>query len=369
MTETKIPLIDLKRQYLNIKKDILQAIIPMIEEQQFILNPCVEHFEEEVASWCGVKKALGVSSGSDALLMSLIALDIGAGDEVITTPFTFFATAGSIARLGAKPVFIDIDPIDFNICADNIEDKISLRTKAIIPVHLFGQICNIEKLLSIADHHGIPIIEDAAQAIGAKCSGKMACSFGKMGCLSFFPSKNLGGFGDGGMILTNDEKLFNKLYKLRVHGMGRKYYHDILGGNFRLDSIQAAVLSVKFKHLKDWTDGRRKNAEIYNQLLRNCPFITLPIEKDNYHHVYNQYVIRILNRDYIMENLKTAGICTEIYYPIPLHLQTCFSSLGYKVGDFPFAEEASRQVLALPIFPELSKEEINKVCNVLLSSF
>ncbi len=361
----KIPLLDLKAQYASIRDEINTAIEGVLDSQRFILGPTVQKFENEIAGYCDVQFAVGLASGSDALLISLMALDIENNDEVITTPYTFFATAGSISRLGARPVFVDIDPVTYNINSNLIEEKISKKTKAIIPVHLYGQCADMKPILEIAGRHKIPVIEDAAQAIGAKYKGRMAGSLGTLGCLSFFPSKNLGGYGDGGMILTNDPELAEKIRILRSHGARPKYFHDLVGCNSRLDAIQAAILSVKLKYLDHWSDKRREHAELYNQLFENTDIVT-PVEMPRYRHIYNQYVIRIREQAELRRFLKEKGIATEIYYPVPLHMQKCFSNLGCKQGDFRESEMASKHTLALPVFPELTEEMQKYVSGMVL---
>lgn len=353
-----IPLLDLKEQYATIRNEIRTAIDRVCDAQQFILGPEVAALEAEIASFCGARFAIGVSSGTDALLATLMALQIGPGDEVITTPYSFFATAGVIARVGAHPVFVDVD-YTCNIAAENVESCITAHTKAILPVHLFGRCANMQTLMPTASRHGIPVIEDAAQAIGATDEhGRQAGTFGYAGCFSFFPSKNLGAFGDGGMVVTNDADFAERLCLLRVHGGERKYYYRIIGGNFRLDAIQAAVLRVKLQYLHTWTEARRQNAHRYR---RYCVeggltrYISLPEETSG--HVYNQFVVRCPDRDRLQQFLREQGVATEIYYPHPLHLQECFRSLGYRPGDFPHAEAAARETLALPIYPELTEHQ------------
>jgi len=352
-----VPLLDLKEQYATIRDEIRTAIDRVCDTQQFILGPEVEALETEIASLCGSRFAIGVSSGTDALLATLMALPIGPGDEVITTPYSFFATAGVITRLGARPVFVDVEPHTFNIAAENVESCITARTKAILPVHLFGRCANVQNLLPTATRHGIPVIEDAAQAIGATDEqGRQAGTLGDAGCFSFFPSKNLGAFGDGGMIVTNNADFAERLRLLRVHGGERKYYHRIIGGNFRLDAIQAAVLRVKLKYLHAWTEARRRNAHRYRRYFVEgglTQYVVLPEETSG--HVYNQFVVRCPERDRLQQFLREQGVTTEIYYPHPLHLQECFHSLGYRRGDFPQAEAAAREALALPIYPELTE--------------
>jgi len=363
----KVPLLDLKAQYLTIKEEIRSAIDEVLESQIFILGPKVEELEKSIAAYSQTKYGIGVSSGTDALLISLMAIDIQPGDEVITTPFTFFATAGVVARLKARPVFVDIDPVTFNIDPAKIEKAITKKTKAIIPIHLFGQCADMDPIMAIANTHDLSVIEDAAQSIGAEYKGRRAGSIGHLGIFSFFPSKNLGGFGDGGMVVTNDEKLFDKIKILRVHGSRPKYHHKIVGGNFRLDSLQAAILSVKLKYLDDWSHGRQKNADEYDQKFKTSGLIekglTVPpraIYKnggDKNYHIYNQYTIRTKKRDELQAHLKNNAIGSEIYYPLPLHLQECFKELGYRRGDLPVSEEAAGSVLSIPIYPELTVEQ------------
>ena len=355
-----IPLVDLKAQYKSIKDEVNAAIQEVLESQYFILGPKVVELEEKIAAYCNVKYGIGVASGTDALLLSLMAIGVGRGDEVITTPFTFFATAGSISRLGAKPVFVDIDPRTYNINPQFIEEKITDKTRAIIPVHLYGQCADMDPILAIVKRHNLYVIEDAAQAIGAKYKGRKAASMGHLGCLSFFPTKNLGGYGDGGMVLTNDEGLAEKVSVLRVHGSKPKYYHSVIGCNSRLDALQAAVLLAKFSHIDQWNEARRQNAQVYNSLFADTNVVTPYAESFNY-HVHNQYVIRVKQRDRLKEALKEAGIATEIYYPVPLHLQECYSDLGYQTGDLPVSEEAAEQVLALPVYPELTREQQEEI--------
>jgi dTDP-4-amino-4,6-dideoxygalactose transaminase len=324
------------------------------------MGPEVKQLEAEIAAFIGTKFALGCASGSDALLLPLMALGVDPGDEVITPPFTFVATAGSIARLGAKPVFADIDPETYNLDPARLEAAITSRTKAIMPVHLFGLPAEMEKINAVAKAHRLPVIEDAAQSIGARYHDKYVGSIGACGCFSFFPSKNLGGAGDGGMITTNDPELAERISVLRDHGSRKKYQYDLLGMNSRLDSLQAAILLVKFKHLGSLSAARRRNADRYRQLFRQAgldELITLPVEPDGMHHVYNQFVIRTPQRDQLREHLRNGGIPNEIYYPSPLHLQPAFADLGYRPGGFPQSEEASRQVLALPIFPQMTEEQ------------
>lgn len=359
-----IPLVDLKAQYETIKDEINEAIQEVLESQWFILGPKVAELEERIADYCDVKYGVGVASGSDALLLSLMAIGVGPGDQVITTPFTFFATAGSVSRLGAKPVFVDIDPKTYNINPQLIEEKITAKTRAIIPVHLYGQCADMYPILEVAKKHNLYVIEDAAQSIGARYKNRKAGSMGHLGCLSFFPTKNLGGYGDGGMILTDDEELADMVRVLRVHGSKPKYYHSVVGCNSRLDAIQAAILLAKFKYLDEWNEARRRNAEVYDSHFADMDVVTPYVEDFNY-HIYNQYVIRIKHRDNLKEALKEAGVGTEIYYPVPLHLQECYSELGYIEGDLPASEEASRQVLALPVYPELTQEQQEQIVKII----
>jgi len=362
-----VPMLDLKAQYRAIRAEVRAAIDIVCDSQQFILGPEVERLEKSVASFTGVTYAVGVSSGTDALLAALMALGIGPGDEVVTSPFTFFATAGTVARLGAKIVFVDIDPVTYNIDPTRLFGAIGPNTKAVIPVHLFGQCADMDPILKIAEDQNIAVIEDAAQSIGAEYKGHRAGSMGEMGIFSFFPSKNLGGFGDGGMIVTKDADLEKKLRVLRVHGSKPKYYHKIVGGNFRLDAIQAAVLNVKMKYLSDWFEARRANASYYDRALAEAGLtargdVLTPSAKwkntgDGNYHTYNQYTLRCKRRDELMAYLKTRGIGTEIYYPLPLHRQECFADLGYRKSDFPESERAADDVLSIPVYPELTQEQ------------
>jgi dTDP-4-amino-4,6-dideoxygalactose transaminase len=357
-----VPLLDLKAQYATIREEVQAAMDRVVESQYFILGPEVDALEQEIAAYSHCRYGIGVSSGTDALLVALMALDIGPDDEVITTPYTFFATAGSIARLGAKPVFVDIDPQTYNINPSAIEGAITSRTRAIMPVHLFGQMADMDPVMEVAQRHGLPVIEDAAQAIGAEYKGRRAGSIGHLGCFSFFPSKNLGGFGDGGMVVTNDEALARKVRLLRGHGAQPKYYHKVVGGNFRLDAIQAAILRVKLKYLDAWTEARQRNAARYRQLFTEAGTpVGLPWDAGYGRHIYNQFIIRSDRRDALMAFLKTKQIGTEIYYPVPMHLQECFAGIGYKAGDFPASEAAALETLALPIYPELTQPHIRAV--------
>jgi dTDP-4-amino-4,6-dideoxygalactose transaminase len=361
----KVPLLDLSVQNGEMKQKIRHAIDDVLESQKFILGPHVQQLENRVADYCGAKYAVGVSSGTDALLVSLMALDIAPGDEVVTTPYTFFATAGAVARLGAKPVFVDIDPDSYNINPNLVEKAFTKKTKALLPVHLYGQCADIEPLMRIAKKYSLPVIEDAAQALGSEYrDGKRAGSMGLIGCFSFFPSKNLGAIGDAGIVVTDNADMAEKIRILRTHGSNPKYFHKYVGGNFRLDTIQAAVLDVKLDYLDGWTKLRQENAERYENLFKASGLcekgeITLPpalYKKTGvkHYHIYNQFVVRAKNRDGLREFLKDNDIGTEIYYPVSLHLQECFASLGYTAGDFPESERASRETLALPIYPGLT---------------
>ena len=356
-----VPLLDLKAQYAAIREEVLEAVNEVCEAQYFILGPKVAQLETEVAAYCGVEAACGVSSGSDALLVCLMAADIRSGDEVITTPYTFFATAGSIWRVGAKPVFVDIEPDTFNIDVTKIEAVITGRTKAIMPVHLYGQVADMDEILAIAAKHELFVIEDAAQAIGAEYKGRKAGSIGAAGCFSFFPSKNLGGLGDGGMVVTQDQDLAARMAQCRNHGMEPRYFHHWVGGNFRLDTLQAAGLLVKLPHLGAWSAKRRANAQRYNELLAGVAEVVTPTVRDYNVSIYNQYCIRVPRRDELQQHLKAADIGTAIYYPLGLHQQECFTTLGYDKGDFPASEAAAAESLALPIYPELTDEQISYV--------
>ena len=354
----KVNFFDLKEQNDAVKDEVLVGLKEIIDKNQFVFGPKLDQIEEEVAEYSGTKFAVALSSGTDALLVALMALDLNIGDEVITTPFTFFATVGTIVRSGATPVFVDIDPITFNIDPAEIEKKITNNTKCIMPVHLYGQCANMKEINAIADKHGLKVIEDAAQAIGAATGDKRAGSLSDIGCYSFFPTKNLGGFGDSGMAVTSDEALSKKIRQLRNHGSERRYYHDYIGGNFRMDSFQAVSLSAKLKSLDTYIEKRRKNAALYHDLLAGVDGIILPSENDGYLHTYNQYVIQTNRRDELKTFLQDNGVGSMIYYPLCLHEQPCLKYLGHNVGDFPVAEEISHNCLALPIFPELKEDEI-----------
>jgi dTDP-4-amino-4,6-dideoxygalactose transaminase len=370
-----VPLLDLKAQYLAIKADVDAAIAEVLDSQHFILGPKVDQCEKTIARYCGCSHGIGVSSGSDALLACLMAEDIGPGDEVITTPYTFFATVGAIARVGATPVFVDIDPKTYNIDASAILAKVTKKTRAIIPVHLYGQMADMDAVMSVANAHQLIVIEDAAQAIGSEHKGRRAGSIGHYGCVSFFPSKNLGAFGDGGMIVTNDAKRAERLAVLRAHGSKPKYYHKIVGGNFRLDAIQAAVVSAKLPHLDSWTAARQSNARQYDALFAAAGLsggddapVTLPLTATD-RHIFNQYVIRVSRRDELKAALQSKGIGTEIYYPVPMHMQECFAYLGDQAGAFPESERAANQTLAIPVHPELSEAQAQYVVNCVRDFF
>ncbi len=359
---------DLKLQHAALAEELKTVVNRVIDSGIYILGPEVEALENEIAVYSGCQFGIGISSGTDALIVALLALDIRPGDEVITTPFSFFATASTIARIGAKPVFVDIEPDSYNLDPTKIEAAITPRTKAIMPVHLYGQMAEMDAIMDIAKQHNLSVIEDAAQAIGSEYKGRRAGSIGDFGSFSFYPSKNLGGIGDAGMLVTNDERLAARAKSLRNHGSNVRYYHQELGGNFRLDAIQAAALRVKLKHLDEWTAARQRNAALYRQLCsvtNGASSISFPVEQPNRRHIYNQFVVRTANRDALIKELKSREIGSEIYYPLPLHLQECFADLGYKAGDFPESESAALEVLALPIFPELTAAQIHEVAAVL----
>jgi dTDP-4-amino-4,6-dideoxygalactose transaminase len=363
-----VPLLDLKAHHQPLRKELLAALEQVLDKNNFILGSEVTELEDKVAAYCQTRYGVGVSSGTDALLAALMALDIKAGDEVITTPLSFFATVGAIVRLGARPVFVDIDPVTYNLDPSLLETSVTPRTRAIIPVHLYGQCADMDPILQIAGRYDLAVLEDAAQAIGSEYRDKRrAGSIGIAGCLSFFPSKNLGGLGDGGMVVTNDEALAERLRILRVQGGKPKYYHRVVGGNFRLDTLQAAVLIVKFGHLDRWTLLRQEHAALYERLFveaelleRKAVGLPKAIYKETgiaHYHIYNQFVIDVSNRDELQAHLKSKGIGTEVYYPVPLHRQDCLAALGYKDGDFPQAEQACRRLLALPVYPELNEDQ------------
>ncbi len=393
---TTVPLLDLKPQYALIKEEVEAAIKRVCDSQYFIMGPEIQALETELANYCQSRFALGVSSGTDALLLAMMAIDIKPGDEIITTPYTFFATAGCVARLGAKAIFVDIDPKTFNIDPTRIEASITPKTKAIIPVQLYGQCAQMDSIMAMANRHQLYVIEDAAQAIGAEYQGRRAGSIGHIGCFSFFPSKNLGAFGDGGAVTTNDPDLAERMRILRVHGGEPKYYHKFVGGNFRLDALQAAILRVKLKYLDGWTAGRQRNAVMYNTLLAasgltepagdNAPALTLPFEAGDpgqyahrrgseppfagYRHIYNQYVLRAGHRrDALRSFLQERQIGSEIYYPVPLHLQECFAGWGYRPGDYPVSEQAAAETIAIPIYPDLTEEQIRTVAGAIIEFY
>lgn len=351
-----VPLLDLKVQYASIKEELRAAVDEVMESCRFILGPYVQKFEEEIAAYTGTKYAVGVASGTDALLLSLRACEVGPGDEVITTPYSFFATAGVISRLGAIPVFVDIDPRTYNIDSDLIAGKITPRTKVIMPVHLFGQCAEMDPISALAEKHGLRVVEDAAQAIGAEHRGRRAGSMSQLGCFSFFPSKNLGGLGDGGMVVTDDPDLAELVRILRVHGSKPKYFHSIVGYNSRLDGLQAAALRVKLTYLDQWTEKRREHARIYDQLLKDLSVVTPHAEEYN-RHIYNQYIIRVENRDGLRRHLTERNVGTALYYPLPLHLQECYRDLGFHEGDFPESERAAKETISIPVFPEMTHQQ------------
>ena len=369
----KVPLLDIKQQNQLLRKQFEAAIGRVLDTNAFILGDEVEALESELADFCQVKTAIACASGSDALLLAMMALGVGQDDEVITTPFSFFATASAIARLGAKPVFADINPDTFNIEPDDLESKISPRTKAIEPVHLYGQCAEMDKIMEIAESNKIAVIEDAAQAIGALYKGKQAGSIGHIGCFSFYPSKNLGGMGDGGFMTTNDPETAARLKSLRVHGARERYFHDYIGINSRLDGFQGAVIRTKLPYLNDWTNRRRQNAETYQRLFNEAGLserIKTPVEIECNFHIYNQFVIRVpALRDRLRAYLAENEIGTDIYYPIPLHLQKCFEYLGYREGDLPESERAAKEVLALPVYPELTNSQIEYVVSKITEFF
>jgi dTDP-4-amino-4,6-dideoxygalactose transaminase len=379
-----VPLLDLKGQYKSIRDEVLEAVERVMESQALILGPEVLALEEEVARYSQCEFGIGVSSGTDALLVALMALDIKPGDEIITTPYSFFATAGSIARLGARAIFVDIDAATFNILPERIEAAITERTRAVMPVHLFGQMAEMDEIMEVARRRGLFVIEDAAQAIGAEFKGRRAGSIGDLGCFSFYPTKNLGAFGDAGLVTTNDPQLDERVRRLRNHGYAEKYYNKEVGGNFRLDAIQAAVLRVKLKYLDEWTAARQRNAERYRTLFRDARIalkpagesetderegLILPTEGPLRRHIYNQFVISARRRDELQDFLKERRIGTEIYYPVPLHLQECFKDWNHQRGDYPQSERAALETLALPIYPELTEEQQQQVVEAIKDFF
>jgi dTDP-4-amino-4,6-dideoxygalactose transaminase len=365
----QVPLLDLQAQHRTLRDEIIAEVTRVIDSQKFILGDDVKLLEQEVAAYSQVRFGIGCASGSDALYLALLCLSLGPGDEVLTTPYTFFATAGAICRAGAMPVFIDIEPKTFNMDVTQVADALDRheKLKAIIPIHLFGACADMDPLMAIAGARGIAVIEDAAQAIGSEYKGRRAGSLGDAGCFSFYPSKNLGGYGDGGMLTTNDPFLAGQLAALRVHGEKKKYYHELIGVNSRLDALQAAVLRVKLRRLDSWSEARRKNAQTYRRLLASMrlPIVLPDAASYQTRHIYNQFVICGPRRDELQAYLKGQGIGTEVYYPLPLHLQTCFAHLGYKAGDFPVSERSAKESLALPVYPELSADDIEYVCRAI----
>ena len=370
----QVPLLDLRPQHEGLRDEIIAAVTDVIDSTRYIMGPELERFEEAVAEYSGCKYALGVSSGTDALLLALMSLNIGPGDKVLVPDFSFFATAGVVSRLNAEPVFLEIDPTTFNLCPKHLEEKLESYTeeelaqvKAVIPVHLFGQCADMQAILGVAQQFGIAVVEDAAQAIGAEYrlngEARRAGAMSDVGCMSFFPSKNLGGVGDGGMVTTNDTELHHQLHIKRVHGAEPKYYHKVIGGNFRMDPIQACVLRIKLQRLEAWHEQRRQNAVQYNQLLGEaqleeivCPAAVYQDDNLLNHHIYNQYTVRVQRREELRKFLQERGIATEIYYPVPFHRQECFADLGYRPGSLPESDRAAREVLALPIYPGLTTE-------------
>jgi dTDP-4-amino-4,6-dideoxygalactose transaminase len=366
-----VPLLDLRAQHATIRDDVVKAMMQVVDDQTFILGEAVQRLEREVAELSNTKYAVGCANGTDAILLAMRALDIGRGDEVVTTPFTFFATAGTIHNVGATPVFVDIEPRTFNIAPDAVQAAVTSRTKAVIPVDLFGQMAPLEEIRALVPR--LPIIEDAAQSIGArrKVNGTwtMAGEQATIGTFSFFPSKNLGGYGDGGMMVTQDEALFERLMRLRTHGSVKTYYHEEVGYNSRLDALQAAVLRAKLPHLAQWSEGRRRNAKRYDEAFRDVPEITTPFVAPENESIFNQYTIRVPRRDELQAQLKAKGIGSSVYYPLPLHLQPCFAYLGYREGQCPEAERAAKEVISLPIFPELTHAQLDEVAGAVRSFF
>ena len=363
-----IPLLDLEAQYRPLRDQLLAAIERVCDSQRFIMGPEIAALEGEMASMLGIRHAVAVSSGTDALLLALMALDVKAGDEIITPTYSFFATAGSVARVGARPVLVDIDPLTYTVDPDAVTRAITPRTRAIMPVHLFGLSADLDPILDTAGRAGIPVIEDAAQAIGATYGARAVGGIGALGCFSFFPSKNLGAFGDAGLVTTHDETLARRVHLLRTHGMEPKYFHHAVGGNFRMDALQAAVLRVKAPHLASWTDARRANADRYRRRFRDAGLdrpIALPVEPPGRRHIFNQFIIRYPGRDALKRHLDERGIGNEIYYPVPFHLQPCFAGLGYRRGDFPHAERAASETLAIPIYGELTTAAQDQVVSAI----
>lgn len=373
MSEKQIPLLDLNAQHEQIRDEVLSQIVRVVDSQKFILGEDVQRLEADIASYCQTKYAVGCASGSDALSLALMAIDIRPGDEVLTTPYTFFATAGAISRMGAMPVFVDVEEHTFNLDASRVADTLTSHPKirALIAVHLFGGCADMDPLCTMAAERGIAVIEDAAQSIGAEYKGRRAGSIGQLGCFSFFPSKNLGGYGDGGMLTTNDAAFAERLAALRVHGRTGKYLHQWVGINSRLDALQAAVLRVKLRYLDGWTAGRQDNAGRYRSQLAKISAPVEPAAPTAYQtrHVYNQFVIRCSNRDGLQVYLRSQGVGSEVYYPLPLHLQPCFADLGYKKGDFPVSEKLAAASLALPVHAELAAEDVDYICHCIRSYY
>jgi dTDP-4-amino-4,6-dideoxygalactose transaminase len=367
--QKSVPLLDLRAQHKKVRDEVLAEMIRVVDSQKFILGEDVQKLESEIAAYCSAKYAVGCASGSDALVLALMALGIGPGDEVLTSPYTFFATAGAISRVGATPVFVDVEENTFNIDAARIAGLLASRPRirAIIPVHLFGGCADLDPICAAAAKHGIPVIEDAAQSIGSEYKGRRAGSIGQIGCFSFFPSKNLGCYGDGGMLTCNDPQLAERLRALRVHGGTRKYYHQWIGINSRLDALQAAVIRVKLRYLDGWSAGRQRNADHYRAHLAELSLPVTPLVPAPYQtrHIYNQFVIRTSQRDALQQYLKQQGIGTEVYYPLPLHLQPCYADLGYQQGDFLISEKLAAESLALPVYGELAAEDIDHVCETI----
>lgn len=368
----KIPLLDLKAQYVTIEQDIQRMVGEICAEQAFILGTKVQELEQKIAEYTGTGHAIGVASGSDALLLSLMELGVKAGDEVVTVPFTFFATAGVISRLQARPVFVDIKPDTWNMDPEKLGDGLTSKTKAVLPVHLFGQCADMERICQVAGERNLPVVEDACQAIGASRNGRKAGAMGRTGCFSFFPSKNLGGFGDGGMITTQDSHVADRLRLLRVHGSRSEYHHHLIGMNSRLDALQAGVLLVKLERLPEWTLKRQENALSYHRLFKEAHLLDrvhLPVVLPGNQHVYNQFTLRTSRRDELSAYLTQKGIGNRVYYPVPLHLQECYQELGYRKGDFPVAEQAAQEVLSLPIYPELTTDQLRYVVDTIKTFF
>jgi dTDP-4-amino-4,6-dideoxygalactose transaminase len=363
-----VPLLDLQAQYREYGEQLEKEVIEILRSGRYIKGPKLEELERELAAYCGVERAVACASGTDAILIALLAHSVGPGSEVVTTPYTFFATGGSISRLGGRPVFVDIDPATYNIDPGLVPAALSAKTAAIVPVHLYGQCADMDPILEIGEEKGIPVIEDAAQAIGAAYRGRKAGSMGSVGCFSFFPSKNLGGCGDGGFMTTNDGELADRLTILREHGAKPKYYHKVIGINSRMDALQAGIILIKLPYLESWHEGRRRNAAFYDRRLAGLPLI-LPRVAEGSQSVFNQYVIRTERRDALRNHLQEKGIGNEIYYPVPLHLQECYRDLGYREGSFPQAEGAARETLALPIYPQLTEEQLEEVASAIESFF